>query len=403
MTTAWSRVRTSGPLAPYAQPFARWLLAKGYTELSVTEQLRLMAHLSRWMDGHGLVDAVVLDDPKIQKYCDARRARGYTARLTPGGLRPIQDFLTEEGLPTPPVVEAPAGPGTELLGRYESHLAGERGLVAPVVQRWVAVAAMVIAEHPGLGGGDGTVGAPEVIAFCARELSRRGHSAANDFASALRSFLRFLHVNGLVAGPLAQAVPPVANRRGVTLPRGLAPGTVERLVASCDRRRGRGRRDRAILLLLTRLGLRAGEVARLGLEDIDWRVGEIVIHGKGRRDDRLPLPRDVGEAVVDYLRRGRPKTTRRTVFLRAIAPVGPLSPARVTGIVHDACGRAGLPKVGAHRLRHALATQMLASGASLPEIGQVLRHARIATTSIYAKVDVARLADLVVPWPGRRS
>src|SRR5664280_2772464 len=318
MTTTWSKVRTTGPLAPYAQRFAQELLAKGYTDLSVADQLRLMAHTSRWMHGHGL-GAIVLNDEQLRAFCDARREQGYTARLTPSGLGCMQSFLRQEGLPSQPVVETPVSACGELLSRYEAYLVNERGLVKPVVIRWVKAAELLVAEYPELVGGKSAIGAAEVSAFCSRELPRRGCSSARNLASALRSFLRFLHVNGIVDAPLAQAIPPVASRQGATLPRGLSPEIVEQLVASCDRQRRIGRRDYAVLLLLARLGLRAGEVARLCLDDIDWRAGEIVVHGKGRREDRLPLPSDVGSAVVDYLRRGRPKTDNRHVILTGLS------------------------------------------------------------------------------------
>jgi integrase/recombinase XerD len=153
------------------------------------------------------------------------------------------------------------------------------------------------------------------------------------------------------------------------------------------------------LLLLARLGLRAGEVAGLSLDDIDWRAGEVVVHGKAGRDDRLPLPDDVGAAIVGYLQRGRPKTAVRAVFVRAIAPIVALSPPGITWVVYSACERAGLPKVGAHRLRHTLACDVLRSGGSLVEAGEVLRHDLVGTTAIYAKVDFTALAPLALPWP----
>jgi integrase/recombinase XerD len=236
--------------------------------------------------------------------------------------------------------------------------------------------------------------------FCTRELPGRSPSVAANLAAGLRSFLRFLHVEGVVGAPLGQAVPPVAHRKGTGLPRGLPRGAVARLLASCDRRTRLGRRDFAILLLLARLGLRAGEIAGLSLDDIDWRAGEIVVHGKGARDDRLPLPDDVGTAIVGYLKRGRPKTDSRTVFLRAIAPTVALTPQGITWVVYSACDRAGLAKMGAHRLRHTLASDLLRSGGTLVEVGQILRHARVGTTAIYAKVDFAALAPLAQPWPG---
>jgi integrase/recombinase XerD len=171
-------------------------------------------------------------------------------------------------------------------------------------------------------------------------------------------------------------------------------------LASCDRRRAVGRRDYAILLLMARLGLRAGEVAGLELGDLDWRSGEIVVHGKGSREDRLPLPVDVGEALVSYLR-GRPRTGSRVVFMRVLAPAGPLGHG-VKSVVPTACERAGLPVVGAHRLRHTAATGMLNAGASLAEIAQVLRHSELRTTAVYARVDRKALRPLGLPWPGAR-
>jgi len=184
------------------------------------------------------------------------------------------------------------------------------------------------------------------------------------------------------------------------LPKGISAAELDRLLASCDRQCARGRRDYAILCLLSRLGLRAGEVAAMMLEDLDWRRGELVVHGKARTEEALPLPADVGEAIAGYLRSGRPRADSRSVFLRCYAPRRGLSAQAVTGIVYDACDRAGIPRVGAHRLRHTAASQMLAKGASLAEVGEALRQRSAASTAIYAKVDRARLAALARPWPG---
>jgi integrase len=219
---------------------------------------------------------------------------------------------------------------------------------------------------------------------------------------ALRSLLRFLHVQGWIATPLATAVPSVRRRRE-GLPRGLAAGQVRLLLESCDRERPAGRRDFAILMLLARLGLRRGEVAALEVDDVDWRAGEVVIRGKGARIDRLPLSIDVGEALVDYLRDGRPRGFGRRLVLPARAPYDELSPSAVTAVVMRACKRAGIAPVGAHRLRHTIASELLRRGAPLPEIGQLLRHQSIDTTAIYAKVDRGALSRLALAWPGSES
>jgi len=395
--SSWTKVRVAGVLAPYAPGFGRELRSCGYTDVSTAEQLRLMAHLSRWMAREGL-DALSCE--QIAAYCEGRKADGYVARLTPGSLGRLQAFLQAQGvLSAPPAAGPPASSEEQLLGRYKAHLIDERGLVPAVVWQYLKAAALFLAGYPGAAVGRPEPDAAAVSAFCARELPRRSRAGAAELASALRSFLRFLHVEGLVVAPVAQAVPAVANRKGCGLPRALPPATVAKLLASCDRRTRLGRRDYAMLMLLARLGLRAGEVASMSLDDIGWRAGELTVHGKGGRDDRLPLPCDVGAALAAYLR-SRPRVTTRAVFLRATAPIGAITSAAVTWAVYNACDRSGVPRAGAHRLRHSLATQMLAAGSSLTEVGQVLRHARVATTAIYAKVDHRALDALVLPWPG---
>jgi len=217
----------------------------------------------------------------------------------------------------------------------------------------------------------------------------------------LRRFCRFCYLTGRLQRDLSGAVPSVAVSRFGRLPRGVDAGTAERLLATCDRARPTGRRDYAVLMLMRRLGLRAVEVSRLRLEDLDWRAGEVTVSGKGGRLDRLPLLADVGEAVVDYLRSGRPPSDDRKVFLRAFPPPVGMSRNAVVLVSRVASARAGVEMVGAHRLRHTVALELLARGASLREVGEVLRHNDATTTAIYAKVDQARLAGLARPWPGR--
>ncbi len=257
--------------------FGRELRSCGFTDLFTAEQLRLMSHLSRWMTGEGL-DALSCE--QITAYCAARKADGYVARLTPGSLGRLQVFLRAQGvLSASPAARPPASAEEELLGRYRAYLAEERGLVPAVISQYLRTAALFLDEYPWAAAEQRGLDAAAVSAFCVRELPRRGRAGATNLASALRSFLRFLHVEGLAGTPLAQAVPAVANRKGCGLPRALPPATVARLLASCDRRTRLGRRDYAMLMLLARLGLRAGEVASMSLDDIGWRAGELTVHG----------------------------------------------------------------------------------------------------------------------------
>jgi integrase len=242
--------------------------------------------------------------------------------------------------------------------------------------------------------------AGQVSAFVLRVGCEQRLGKAKTTVTALRSLLGFLHLEGLVSSSLAAAVPSVASWRLAGLPRGLQPDEVSRLLAACDRRTVPGRRDLAMLLLLVRLGLRAGEVAGLGLDDIDWRAGQVTVCGKGDGHTRLPLPDDVGQAIVGYLRDGRPATAQgRWLFVRLAAPHRRLTAGAVSAAVFAAGQRAGLGTVRAHRLRHTAATRMLAAGAGLTEIGQVLGHRKASTTAIYAKVDRDALRVLARPWP----
>ena len=219
-------------------------------------------------------------------------------------------------------------------------------------------------------------------------------------AADLRALLRFLYLERTLATDLGGAMPPVAGWRGSRLPATMSPAQVDLLLASCDVSTASGLRDRAILALLARLGLRAGEVAALRLRDVDWRAGEILVRGKARRHDRLPLPVEVGEALVGYLRDGRPKCDCPQLIMTVHAPNRPIHPGSITSVVYRACQRAGLPRVGGHRLRHALATEMLRQGGDLIEIAQVLRQSDLGTTAGYAKVDRVALRSVAQAWPG---
>jgi site-specific recombinase XerD len=291
-----------------------------------------------------------------------------------------------------------------LLDRYRLFLLSERALASSTVEVYVRLVRPFIASRQVVDGVAlvDTLTPGDVTGFVLAASARRSPTTAALVMTALRSLLGFLHVEGLVPTALQGAVPPAASWRLAGLPKSLTAGEVQRLLAACDRRTRLGRRNYALLLLLVRLGLRAGEVAALGLDDIDWRAGEIVVRGKGDRVERLPLPVDVGEAIASYLRRGRPVTALdRRVFTRVRAPHRGLPPNAMSDVVATVAARAGLEGVvGAHQLRHTTATSMVAAGATLTEVGQVLRHRRLMTTQIYAKVDREGLRLVARAWPG---
>jgi integrase/recombinase XerD len=385
-----------GPLAPYAAGYGSWLAARGYSGWTIRRRLWQLSLLSRWLERERL-EAGELTRERVEEFVAARRAAGYSMWLAARSAALPLEYLRELGLVSAARVVA-EDPIERVLAGYRRYLLCERGVKERTVVRYEPDARLFVSQCVGVEG-LGRLTAGDVSGFLARECPRRSVSGARHLAFVVRSLLRYLHVAGLIGSPLQWAVPGSADLRDRSLPRGLRPAVVKALLASCDRRRLVGRRDYAILLLLARLGLRAGEVAAIQLEDLDWRRGEILVHGKGGRDDVLPLPCDVGEALVSYLRR-RPRSEYRTVFLKVLAPAGPLSAHAIGGVVHDACVRAGIPPVGPHRLRHTAATGMLRAGASLAEIGQVLRHRDVRTTARYAKVDRKALRALARRWPG---
>jgi site-specific recombinase XerD len=388
-------------LEPYADGLRGELERLGYTPLSAAGHVRLVAHLSRWMIREGL-PVWALTPTMVDAYFAERRASYYNS-LTARSLRPLLDYLHELGVLATLGPAAANGPYDRLLDRYRKYLFAERGLVASTVELNVRMVRPFLADHVSADDGQldlQRLSAGDVAAFVVAQSRKRPRSVGR-LVTALRSLLRFLHIDGEIEMPLAEAVPSVASWSLSGIPKALSSEQVTKLLTSCDGSTRTGCRDFAILTLLVRLGLRAGEVAALRLEDIDWRCGEITVRGKGNRVDRLPLPDDVGQAIVEYLRRGRPRQAQaRTVFVWTHAPYRGLASNAVTTVVANAGRRAGIGLIGAHRLRHTAATAMLHAGGSLTEIGQVLRHRRVLTTAIYAKVDREALRQVVRPWPG---
>lgn len=398
------RVRLTGPLARHRESLWAELLAQGYTPLSSGNLLRVMAHLSRWLDATGL-DPGDLTEPRIDEFLAHRRAAGYTGWRTRRGLQPIVDHLHRVAeVPAAAAREVASTPLDRRLQGYAHYLAQERALVPSTLRGYLEVARRFLSER--LGGAACEVDhlrPADVTAFVVREAGRWRIGTAKNTVTALRSLLRYLYLQGALPVDLVAAVPAVAGYRLSGLPKALEAEQVERLLGHTDPRTAIGRRDYAVLLLMVRLGLRAGEVATLALDDVSWAEGALTVCGKGLRQERLPLPHDVGAALAAYLRGARPSTTCRRVFIRTRAPFRGLGSTAIKAIVRSAGQRIGLRCLGSHCLRHTAATRMLGHGTSLSEIAQVLRHQSLGTTAIYAKVDRDALRPLCRPWPGARS
>lgn len=390
------KVPMSGPLYPHVEGVRAALADRGYAPSSVLICERALGRLSGWLQQQNLEPSAVTPEV-LARFVHADRAGLPAPRGAVRGLAPVVAFLRAEG-----VVPAPQPtPIALVLADFGVYLRVQRRLTPlTVVTRSDAVrrflgwrAARGELDLPGL-----TV--RDVHDFVLAEASRLRRGSINPALDAMRSFLRYLFATGATARDLSTSLPPVVAMRPPSLPRAVDRATLTAMLDGCDRRTPVGLRDFAILTIMSRLGLRANEIAAMRLDDLDWRAGEFVVHSKGGSTDRLPLPPDVGEALATYLREGRPATTSRAVFLRAWAPDGPLSRNGVVFVPRTASTRAGLPVVGAHRLRHTAASQLLQAGASLREVGQVLRHDRDQTTALYAHVDPRVLAQVVRAWPG---
>jgi len=402
-SNAWRRLQI-GSLTPYIDPFAQYLLKQGYADTTARDKMRVVAKLSQWMEQQQFIlDS--LNEQKISVFLqelhlhEHRPRRGDTTTLREL-LRLLRD---SSAVPETCTANDPCAL-EQLEDSFTCYLAQERGLTKATINNYVPVVHHFLTAHFG----DDVLKTEllcvrDVTQFILNNLCNLAPKSAQLGVTALRCFFRFLYQRGKLDMDLAAALPTVANWHSSEVPKFITPQEVEQLLQSCNQNCLCQQRDYTVLLLLARLGLRAGEVVHLTLDDIDWHASLITIQGKGGRIDQLPLPMDVGEALVSYLRSGRPRCTTRRLFVRVRAPyIGFASSVSIDSIVRRALHRAGLepPHKGAHLLRHSLATGMLRNGASLAEIGQILRHRLTQTTEIYAKVDQATLRALAQPWPG---
>lgn len=392
-----------GLLGAHVDDFARQMLEQGYARTSIRYALQLVANFGRWLSKHRIA-VPQLTAEHLARYLRYRSRCRHFRSGDVSILRRLLALLVEQGVVTeaPPIEPTSA---ERLEREFQRYLEQERRLAPASVLNYLEFARRFLDENYGEGEVRlDQVHAANVVGFVQREAARLHHAKrAKLMTSALRSFLQFARYRGLIKVDLRMSVPTVANWSMASLPRALSSDELQRLLSSCERESAVGCRNWAILLLLARLGLRAGEVVALALDDLDWAAGEICIRGAGMRADRLPIPQEVGEALAGYLRHVRPACASRQVFVRIRAPHrGFATSAAISTLVMRALARAGLnpAHTGAHLLRHTAATQMLRQGASLAEIGELLRHRNEQTTMIYAKVDLDLLRPLALPWPG---
>ena len=388
--------RFAGPLGPLEAGVRGALTEEGFAPQSARYVIDRMRRLSGWMEQRSVEPCGFTPEVIAEFLADSRGLK------TAGrGLGTLLRLLRSQSVIPPERDSAGDSAAGLLLAQYRDYLAGERGLAAESVRCYLVQGRKLVDElgEP-LEESLRQLDAAAVTSFIMRQARQAASTwSAKTLVTATRSLLRFLHVKGLITVPLAGAVPAVAGWRLSALPRGLEPAQVEAIIAAPDPESRSGLRDRAILMLLARLGLRGAEAAGLVLADIDWQAGEITVTGKASQAEAMPLPADAGQALADYLTKGRPRCSCTAVFVTARAPYHQITPSVVRALVPRACEQAGLPPAGAHRLRHSLATGVLRAGAPLSEVGQLLRHRSQLSTSIYAKIDYARLGLVARPWP----
>jgi len=394
-----SRLQTT-VCSPYLDGYTDWLVAKHYASSTIELFLFGILPLGHWLETNGLsisrFDHHALDVFRHERATLGKRYhRSGKQKAAFRGAMCFHEYLVAKGVVEP---QPEANKRCELLAGFERWMVCHKGVRQVTLTNhmyYLEPFIVTMGDKPRL--------------YCAKAV--RSHllqvstsytaSTAQAASTSIRTFLRYLIATGQCSDTLVGAVPKIAHRSLRTLPRFISPDDIEQLIDSCSMTTLTARRDRAVLLLLARLALRAGDVAALELTDIDWREGRIKVAGKNRREFWLPMPQDVGDALVDYIQNERPNSREQRVILKCIAPMRPASRTLISSIVRRAIDRTGMdtPSAGAHLLRHSAATAMLAQGATLAQIGSVLRHSSINTTAIYAKVDTNLLNKVAAPWP----
>ena len=392
-----------GPLAGHIDLLAAKLATEGFSRVHSRIQLRLVGHFNRWLEQLHLA-ADQLNEDVIERYrrwlMRRKRVRSEDVRT----LTRLLDLLREQGIA--PQLQTKPVPTTReiLIEDYRRHLLNERGLSEGSVRNLLMYVNQFLgAKYPHDRFNFGALRARDILTIIRRHALQSSSAQAKHLGTALRSFCRYLRYRGEIAIDLAACVPVVRHYSLSTVPKFLPADAFKKILRSTDRSTPHGRRDHAILMLLARLGLRTCEIVRLELEDIDWEIGQITVRGKGGRWSKLPLAPDVGESIAAYLQHDRPRCSTRRLFVTQRAPItGLATGCAIVSTVARALSLAGiaLQRKGGHLFRHTLATTMLGRGATLREIGEVLRHRKAKTTWIYAKVDFRALRGLAQPWPG---
>jgi site-specific recombinase XerD len=393
-------ILTRGPLSPQLVVYAQGLYDDGYAIQSGQLQLRMLGHFSTWL-GSKHIRADDVDAAVVERYVRSRRRAGKLRRGDAAALARMLHMLRPGQTDTP---SSSVTASQIAIGQFQHDLRQERGLCELTITHYTPVVrAFLAARFPADVPDFHQISASDIADFVQQQAERITTKHATIVVTALRSFLRHLFYRGATGTNLAACVPTIATWSLSSVPKYLPAEEIQRVLDSCDRDKAAGKRDYAILLLLARLGLRAGEVVALTLDDIDWEAGVITVKGKGSRIAQMPSPVEVGAALADYIRQARPACSTRRVFIRGKAPlVGFANSIAICSLVDRALERAGVESAyrGSHLFRHSLATEMLKQGASLPQIGDLLRHRRPDTTAIYAKVDLVSLRSIALPWPG---